>query len=72
MTSQTKAAGKASQGQQKISRIKAKLVKKVSEKNKQKTKAKRRMGTPNTKVENEIAIVNIQEALSRHEEAKSQ
>ena len=72
MTSRTKAAGKASQGQQKISRIKAKLVKKVSEKNKQKTKAKKRMGSPNSKVNNEVAIVNIQEALARHEETKSQ
>ena len=30
------------------------------------------MGTTDSKVENEIAIVNIQEALARHEDSKSQ
>ena len=30
------------------------------------------MGNPESKINNEVAIVNIQEALARHEEPKSQ
>ena len=68
MTTQTK-----TQYQQEITRNKSKLVKKISRKHRTKTQATRRkMGNPNSKVDNEVQVVNIQEALARHEDTKQE
>ena len=74
INTQTEVVEKAShcQSKQRLSSFSAKLTKKVSLKNRQGTKTRQKMGTTDSRVENDIAIVNLQEALARHEDSKSE
>ena len=65
------------QSQQRATSSKCNLARKISRKYRIKTQVTRKkkrkpMGNPNSKVDNEVQVVNIQEALSRHEQTKQE